>query len=157
MTIGSRKPTTVKRKSWDRYFLDIAQLVSERSTCLRRRVGAVLVRDKRILCTGYNGAAHGLPHCDEAGCLRDKLGIKPAERIEICRGIHAEQNALVQAAAFGINVSGAMLYCTHEPCITCAKMLLNARIREFVVSQPYPDKLARQMLRQAGVKVRRPR
>ena len=86
--------------------MDIAQLVSERSTCLRRKVGAVLVREKRILCTGYNGAAHGLQHCDEVGCLRDKLHIRPAERIEICRGIHAEQNALVQAAAFGISVSG---------------------------------------------------
>ncbi len=145
------------RKSWDHYFLDIAQLVSERSTCLRRKVGAVLVRDKRILCTGYNGAAHGLPHCDEVGCLREKLKIRPAERIEVCRGIHAEQNALVQAAAFGINVSGATLYCTHEPCITCAKMLLNARISEFVVSEPYPDRLARRMLAEAGVKVRRPR
>ena len=110
--------------------MDIAQLVSERSTCLRRKVGAVLVRERRILCTGYNGAARGLPHCDEAGCLREKLHIPSGERIEICRGIHAEQNALVQAAAFGINVSGATLYCTHEPCITCAKMLINAGVKE---------------------------
>ena len=147
----------MERKSWDRYFMDIAQLVSERSTCLRRKVGAVFVRDKRMLCTGYNGAAHGLPHCEEAGCIRDKLGIKPAERIEICRGIHAEQNALVQAATFGISVSGATLYCTHEPCITCTKMLLNAGITDFVVGAPYPDKLARRMLVQAKVKVRKPR
>ena len=144
------------RKSWDHYFMDIAQLVSERSTCLRRRVGAVLVRERRILCTGYNGAARGLPHCDEVGCLREKLHIPSGERIEICRGIHAEQNALVQAAAFGINVSGAMLYCTHEPCITCAKMLLNAGISEFVVEHPYPDELGRKMLAQARVKVRKP-
>jgi dCMP deaminase len=144
------------RKSWDRYFADIAQLVSERSTCLRRHVGAVLVRDKRILCTGYNGAARGLPHCDEAGCLRDKLGIPSAERIEICRGIHAEQNALVQAATFGINVSGAMLYCTHSPCVTCAKMLVNAGITEFVVAEPYPDGFAAELLAQAGVTVRKP-
>jgi dCMP deaminase len=136
--------------------MDIAQLVSERSTCLRRKVGAVLVRERRILCTGYNGAAHGLAHCDEVGCLREKLRIHPAERIEICRGIHAEQNALVQAAAFGINVSGATLYCTHEPCITCAKMLLNARIKEFVVKQQYPDELGRKMLAEAQVKVRKP-
>jgi dCMP deaminase len=147
----------VKRKSWDRYFLDIARLVSERSTCLRRKVGAVLVRDKRILCTGYNGAAHGLPHCDEAGCIREKLGIRPAERIEVCRGIHAEQNALVQAATFGVSVAGAMLYCTHEPCITCAKMLVNAGVRDFVVGAAYPDKLARAMLAQAKVRVRMPR
>ena len=146
----------MERKSWDRYFLDIARLVSERSTCLRRKVGAVLVRDKRILSTGYNGAARGLAHCDEVGCLREKRGIPPAERIEICRGIHAEQNALVQAAAFGINVSGATLYCTHEPCITCAKMLMNAGTAEFVVGEPYPDELARQLLSEAGIKVRGP-
>jgi len=146
----------MQRKSWDRYFADIAQLVSERSTCLRRKVGAVLVREKRMLCTGYNGAAHGLAHCSEVGCLREKRGIPAAERIEICRGIHAEQNALVQAAAFGISVSGATLYCTHEPCITCAKMLMNAGIREFVVSEPYPDELARQLLAEAGITVRRP-
>ena len=146
----------MERKSWDRYFLDIAQLVSERSTCLRRKVGAVLVREKRILCTGYNGAAKGLAHCDEVGCLREQQGIPSAERIEICRGIHAEQNALVQAAAFGINVSGATLYCTHEPCITCAKMLMNAGTREFVVSEQYPDDLARRLLAESGIVVRRP-
>ena len=142
------------RKSWDRYFIDIARLVSERSTCQRRKVGAVLVRDKRILCTGYNGAPSGMPHCDESGCLRTDLGIPSGERIEICRGIHAEQNALVQAAAFGISVTGGTLYCTHEPCITCGKMLLNAGIREFVVAEPYPDEFGRRLLTEAGVKVR---
>lgn len=142
------------RKSWDEYFMGIARLVSERSTCLRRHVGAVLVRDRRILCTGYNGAPAGMKHCDEVGCLREKLGIKSGERIEICRGVHAEQNALVQAAAFGTKVSGATLYCTHEPCITCVKMLVNAGIREFVVAEPYPDELARTMLSEAGVNVR---
>lgn len=134
--------------------MDIARLVSERSTCRRRRVGAVLVRDKRILCTGYNGAPAGMTHCDEAGCLREELGIPSGERIEICRGIHAEQNALVQAAAFGINVSGGTLYCTHEPCITCGKMLLNAGIREFVVAERYPDEFGRRLLTEAGVQVR---
>ncbi len=143
-----------ERKSWDRYFMDICRLVSERSTCLRRHVGAVLVRDKRILCTGYNGAAAGMRHCDEAGCLRDKAGIPAGERIEVCRGIHAEQNALVQAASFGISVKGSMLYCTHEPCITCSKMLLNAGISEFVVAARYPDNFGRRLLREAGVKVR---
>lgn len=142
------------RKSWDHYFMDIARLVSERSTCRRRLVGAVLVRDKRVLCTGYNGAPAGIPHCDEAGCLREKLSIPSGERIEICRGIHAEQNALVQAAAFGISVSGATLYCTHEPCITCGKMLLNAGIREFVVAESYADVFGRQLLAEAGVTVR---
>ncbi len=134
--------------------MDIARLVGERSTCLRRHVGAVLVRDKRILCTGYNGAPSGMKHCLDVGCLREKLGIPAAERIEVCRGIHAEQNALVQAAAFGISVSGATLYCTHEPCVTCAKMLINASIRKFVVAEPYPDELGRQMLKEAGVEVK---
>lgn len=144
----------MKRKSWDRYFMDICRLVSERSTCLRRQVGAVLVRDKRILCTGYNGVPHGLAHCSEAGCLREQMSIPSGERIEICRGIHAEQNALVQAASFGVNASGATLYCTHEPCITCAKMLVNAGIREFVVAEPYPDDFGRKLLSEAGLKVR---
>ncbi|MEO0073556.1 MAG: cytidine/deoxycytidylate deaminase family protein [candidate division WOR-3 bacterium] len=149
------KKVLVRRKSWDEYFMAIASLVSERSTCLRRAVGAVLVRDRRLLCTGYNGAPHGLAHCDEVGCLRERLMIPAGERIEVCRGIHAEQNALVQAAAFGIAVAGATLYCTHHPCITCTKMLLNAGIREFVVAATYPDGLARQVLREAGVRVRR--
>jgi dCMP deaminase len=140
--------------SWDEYFLRIAGLVAERSTCRRRKVGAVLVRDKRILATGYNGAPHGLPHCDEAGCLREAMKIKPSERIEICRGIHAEQNAIVQAAMFGINASGAKLYCTHEPCITCTKILINSGVQEICVSQRYPDKLAQKMLREAGIRVR---
>lgn len=143
------------RKTWDEYFIAIAKLVSERSTCLRRKVGAILVRDKRILCTGYNGAPHGLPHCAQVGCLRDKLKIPEGERIEICRGIHAEQNALVQAAAFGINVSGATLYCTHSPCITCSKMLINAGIREFVIANEYPDDFARSIWDEAGVVVRK--
>jgi dCMP deaminase len=142
------------RKSWDDYFMAIARLVAERSTCLRRHVGAVLVREKRVLCTGYNGAPAGMKHCSDVGCLRGELGIPAGERIEICRGIHAEQNALVQAAAFGINVAGATLYCTHEPCVTCGKMLLNARIREFVVGESYPDEFGRRLLREAGVDVR---
>ncbi|UCG43041.1 MAG: cytidine/deoxycytidylate deaminase family protein [candidate division WOR-3 bacterium] len=143
-----------KRKSWDEYFLDIAKLVTERSTCLRRHVGAVLVRDKRILCTGYNGAPAGMRHCLELGCLRERLNIPAGERIEVCRGIHAEQNALVQAATFGVSVSGATLYCTHEPCITCAKMLVNARVRSFVVRERYPDEFGREFLKEAGVEVR---
>lgn len=146
----TRKTDVSKRKSWDIYFMDIARLVAERSTCLRRQVGAVLVRDRRILCTGYNGPPHGVPHCDSVGCLRARLKLAAGERIEICRGIHAEQNALVQAAAFGISVRGATLYCTHEPCITCTKMLLNAGIGLFVVAEAYPDSLRERMLREAG-------
>jgi dCMP deaminase len=142
-----------KRLDWDDYFLKIAQTVAERSTCLRRKVGAVLVRDKRILATGYNGAPRGLTHCAEIGCLRKKLKIKPGERIEICRGIHAEQNVLVQAAFFGIPVEGATLYTTHSPCISCAKLLINAGVKEIVIRRNYPDKLARLLLKEAGVKI----
>ena len=143
----------MERISWDEYFLKIAGLVAERSTCLRRQVGAVLVRDKRILATGYNGVPHGVKHCDEVGCIRQKKGMKSGTHIEVCRGIHAEQNAIVQAATSGVNISGSLLYCTHEPCITCTKILINSGIREFRVSEPYPDAFARKMLKEAGVKV----
>ncbi len=148
----SQNPTS-KRLSWDEYFMKIAEMVSERATCLRRKVGAILVKDKRILATGYNGAPSGLRHCSETGCLRDKLRLKPGERIELCRGLHAEQNALVQAAAFGINVSDSTIYSTCEPCITCAKMLINAKVKRICVKQPYPDKLARRMLKEAKIKI----
>lgn len=144
---------TDKRISWDKYFLKIAQTVSERSTCLRRKVGAVLVSDKRILATGYNGAPKGLIHCAQIGCLRHTLHIKPSQRIEICRGIHAEQNALVQASFFGIPVAGATLYATHSPCITCAKMLINAGIKRIVTRNSYPDKLAKKIFAEANIKV----
>jgi len=142
------------RISWDAYFMKIAELVAERSTCLRRKVGAVLVSDRRILATGYNGAPKGLAHCAEVGCLREKLRIKPGERIEICRGVHAEQNALVQAASFGIKVSGAFLYCTHQPCITCTKLLINAGITKIYVKNPYPDILTNEMLKEAGIEIK---
>lgn len=117
-------------------------------------MGAVLVKDKRILTTGYNGAPRDLAHCLKIGCLRDKLKISSGERIEICRGVHAEQNTLVQAALFGINVDGATIYCTNQPCITCAKMLINAGIKEIFIKNSYPDKLARSMLREAGIRVK---
>jgi len=142
-----------KRLSWDEYFLKIADTVAERSTCLRRKVGAVLVSEKRILSTGYNGAPKGLAHCEDVGCLRQKMKIKPAERIEICRGTHAEQNALVQAAYFGLPVAGATLYATHFPCITCAKMLINAGVKKIVAKNFYPDKLAEEMIKEAMVMV----
>lgn len=128
-------------------------MVAKRATCLRRRVGAVLVKDKRILATGYNGAPSGLKHCIEIGCLRDKLKIPSGERHELCRGIHAEQNVLVQAALHGIGVRGSTLYATNQPCVICAKMLINAGIRQIVVAGGYPDKLARQFLKEAKVKV----
>jgi len=144
-----------KRPSWDEYFLEVAKLVSKRSTCLRRSVGAVLVKDKRILATGYNGAPRGLKHCIEIGCLRQKLKIPSGERHELCRALHAEQNALIQASLYGISVKGSSLYATNQPCVICAKMLINAGIKEIVISQGYPDKMAMEFLKQAKIKVRK--
>jgi len=144
-----------KRPSWDEYFLEMAQLVAKRSTCLRRSVGAVLVRDKRILATGYNGAPSGLEHCFEVGCLRLKLKVPSGERHELCRALHAEQNALIQASLHGISVKGATLYATTQPCVICAKMLINAGIKEIVITEGYPDKMAMDFLRQAKIKVRK--
>jgi dCMP deaminase len=118
---------------------------------MRRQVGAILVMDKHILCTGYNGTPAGLPHCDEVGCLREQNNVPSGERAELCRGIHAEQNAIIQAAVHGVRVPGSTLYCTTQPCILCAKMLINAGIVRIVYEGPYPDELARDMLAEAGV------
>jgi dCMP deaminase len=142
-----------ERPAWDDYFMAIANLVATRSTCLRRRVGAVLVKDKRILTTGYNGAPRGMKHCSEIGCIREAAGIPPGERHELCRGIHAEQNAIVQGAAFGVSIQGATLYCTHFPCILCTKMLINAGIARLVIHEAYPDDLSREMLKEARIEV----
>jgi dCMP deaminase len=143
-----------KRPSWDEYFLEMAKLVAKRSTCLRRCVGAVLVKDKRILATGYNGAPRGLKHCDEKGCLRDRLKIPSGERHELCRALHAEQNALIQASLYGISTQGSTVYATCQPCVICAKMLINAGIKEIVIADGYPDKMALEFLRQAKIKIR---
>jgi dCMP deaminase len=143
---------TDKRPSWDEYFAKISRQVAERSTCLRRKVGAVLVRDKRILATGYNGAPSGVKHCIEVGCLRESRGIASGERHELCRGLHAEQNAIIQAALYGIAIEGASIYCTHQPCVLCAKMLVNAGIREIFFLEGYPDELSEGLLNEAGVK-----
>ena len=142
------------RPSWDEYFMGITDLVSRRSTCLRRSVGALLVKDKRILATGYNGPPAGLPHCDElGGCLRDRLGVPSGERHEVSRAIHAEQNAIIQAATSGVNIQGATLYSTHHPCVLCTKMVINAGIKRIVVRKGYPDELSRQILKEAKLKV----
>ena len=133
----------------------IAGMVAKRSTCLRRSVGAVLVKDKRILATGYNGAPAGLRHCEETGCLRKDASIPSGERHELCRGLHAEQNAIIQAAYHGITICGSTLYCTNKPCVICSKMLINAGIKEIIFEAGYDDPLADQMLTEAGVKVRR--
>ncbi|HPC01706.1 MAG TPA: dCMP deaminase family protein [Syntrophales bacterium] len=141
------------RPEWDRYFMDIAELVATRSTCLRRRVGAVLVRERRILATGYNGAPTGLRHCLEIGCLREQQGVPSGERHELCRGLHAEQNAIIQAALHGVSVKGAHLYCTNHPCVICAKMIINAGIRAVIIADGYGDALAEEILKEARVAV----
>ena len=141
-----------ERPSWDEYFSRIAVEVSKRSTCLRRRVGAILVLDKRILATGYNGAPRGLRHCLEAGCLREKHGVPSGERHELCRGLHAEMNVLIQAASHGIRVEGATLYSTSFPCSLCAKMIINGGIRRAVAQSDYADPLAKELLAEAKVK-----
>lgn len=139
------------RPGWDAYFMDIVDLVSRRSTCLRRAVGAGLVRDKRILATGYNGAPSKLQHCLEIGCLRDQLHVPSGERHELCRGLHAEQNAIIQAALHGVSAKGSTLYCTHHPCVICAKMIINAGVARIVIRDSYSDQLAADMLREAGI------
>lgn len=143
------------RPQWDDYFMSMASLVSERSTCLRLQVGAVLVKDRRILATGYNGAPKGLTHCGELGCLREKLKVPEGERHEICRGVHAEQNAIIQCAVFGASSSGATLYTTHFPCNICAKIIINAEIAEIVYDQDYPDEQSKKLLEEAGIKLRK--
>ena len=145
----------VERISWDEYFLEISRLVSKRSTCLRRRVGALLVKDKRILSTGYNGTPKGLKHCLEIGCIREELSIPSGERHELCRGLHAEQNALLQASLHGVSVKDSILYCTNQPCIICAKMLINSGVKEVVIADGYPDKMSMDFFKQAGILVRK--
>ncbi|SPD76210.1 Cytidine and deoxycytidylate deaminase zinc-binding region [uncultured Desulfobacterium sp.] len=139
------------RPSWSEYFMSITKMVAKRSTCLRRQVGAVLVKDRRILATGYNGAPAGLRHCEEVGCLRQDNSIPSGERHELCRGLHAEQNAIIQAAYHGIAISGSTLYCTNKPCVICSKMLINAGIKKIVYEEGYNDALADQMLNEAGI------
>jgi dCMP deaminase len=139
------------RPSWDDYFMSIAELVAERATCLRRGVGAVLVRDKRLISTGYNGAPSGISHCLEVGCLRQQQNIPSGERHELCRGLHAEQNAIIQAALYGVSVEGATLYCTNLPCAICTKMLINSRIVAIYYKEGYADSLSSLMLSEAGI------
>jgi dCMP deaminase len=141
------------RPSWDEYFVEMARVIASRSTCLRRHVGALLVRDKRVLATGYNGAPAGLPHCEEVGCRREELGVASGQRSELCRGLHAEQNAIIQGALHGVSVRGATLYCTTQPCVICAKMLINAGIKRIVYEGEYADQLSLEMLQQAGVEL----
>jgi dCMP deaminase len=146
---------TLDRPSWNDYFMGIADLVAGRATCIRRKVGAVLVKDRRILCSGYNGAPAGLPHCKETGCLRRQLNVPSGVKHELCRGVHAEQNVIIQAAYHGVAVAGATLYCTHQPCSICAKMLINAGIQEIYFRDGYDDPLAMDMFDRAEVTLTR--
>ena len=140
-----------QRPSWDTYFMNITALVAQRSTYTRRAVGAIIVKDKRILSTGYNGAPTGIRHCLEVGCLRESLQVPSGERHELCRGIHAEQNAIIQAAYHGVSVKNAVLYCTNQPCAICAKMIINAGIKKIYYQSGYTDALAQEMLTEAGI------
>ncbi len=143
--------TKLTRPDTDEYFLKIASVVAERATCHRHNMGAIAVRDKHILTTGYNGAPAGLKDCLELGCLRDELGIPSGTRQEICRAIHAEQNVIIQAALHGVTLEGSTIYCTHTPCVLCAKMLVNARIKRFVSFREYSDSSFKEMFKEAGI------
>ncbi len=147
--LGSCPPD---RPSWNEYFTAIVREVASRSTCRRRQVGAVIVKDKRILATGYNGAPTGLAHCLDVGCLRDESEVGSGERHELCRGLHAEQNAIIQAALHGVSIQGAAIYTTNQPCTLCAKMIINSGLRRIFFIDPYPDELAVQLLEEAQVK-----
>lgn len=154
-TFAPVPPSRITRPSWDEYFFQIAEQVASRSTCLRRQVGSVLVKDKRILATGYNGAPKGIGHCIEIGCLRQEMNVPSGERHELCRALHAEQNAIIQAALHGVKIEGSTLYCTHQPCSLCAKMIINAGIVEVYFDEGYPDELAAGFFDEAGIRLHR--
>ncbi|MDD1769871.1 MAG: cytidine/deoxycytidylate deaminase family protein [Methanomassiliicoccales archaeon] len=145
----------MNRPDNDTYFMRMAELVSTRSTCLRRQVGAVVVKEKRVLTTGYNGAPKGLRHCEEVGCVREQNQVESGTRHELCRGVHAEQNAVIQAAYFGVSIKDASIYTTNFPCVLCAKIIINAGIREVVFKDEYVDELSHSILKESGVTVRR--
>ncbi len=143
-----------KRPTVDEYFMEIAEVVAKRSTCLRNHVGAVIVRDKRILSTGYNGAPRNLEHCLDIGCMREQQNIASGTRHEMCRAVHAEQNAIIQSALHGVSIEDATLYCTHQPCVLCAKMIINSKIKRVVFANNYPDTEALRFFESAGVEVK---
>ena len=141
------------RPTWDDYFMEMAELAATRSTCLRRNVGAVIVKDRHAIATGYNGAPSGVKHCDEiGGCLRQQLNVPSGQRHEICRALHAEQNAIIQAAKMGNSIEGATIYVTHQPCAICAKMIINSGIKRIIIKEAYPDEMAEKILEEAGIK-----
>ncbi|MCL5780992.1 MAG: cytidine/deoxycytidylate deaminase family protein [Firmicutes bacterium] len=141
------------RPSWDKYFMEITRVVATRSTCLRRKVGAAIVKDNRILATGYNGAPAGLTHCLEIGCLREQMGIPSGQRHELCRALHAEQNAIIQAAVHGTAIQGSIIYVTNQPCVMCCKMIVNAGIKKVIFAGDYPDELSLKIFKEAKVEL----
>ena len=143
----------MNRPSWDDYFMEMTKLTATRSSCLRRHVGAVLVKDTRVIATGYNGAPAGVTHCEVTGCLRQKLNVPSGERHELCRGLHAEQNAIIQAALYGVSTEGATLYCTTKPCSICTKMIINAKITKIVYEEYYEDSLADELLNDTDIRI----
>ena len=143
----------MKRPSWEEYFIELTGIIAKRSTCMRRHVGALIVKDKRILSTGYNGGPSGLKHCEEVGCLREKMHVPSGEKHELCRGLHAEQNAIIQAAVHGVSIAGGTLYCTHQPCAICMKMLINAGIIEVFYVDGYPDELSQNFINESNITV----
>ncbi len=145
--------TAMERPAWAEYFMAITRLVAKRSTCLRRSVGAILIKEKRILATGYNGAPAGVKHCEEVGCLRENSSIPSGTRHELCRGLHAEQNVIIQAAYHGISIRDATLYCTNKPCVICSKMIINAGIKKIYYEEGYDDALSEQLFSEAGVEL----
>lgn len=150
----SDKKDIVPMSKWDKRFIQMSKLVATWSTCVRRQVGSVIVKDKRIIATGYNGAPAGVTSCLEKGyCIRDKLNIASGTRAEVCYATHAEQNALVQAAKLGISVDGATIYVTHRPCVICTKLLINAGIKRVVYLHDYPDEFSVEILKEAEIKL----
>ncbi len=143
----------MSRPSWDEYFLKITQDVSERATCVKRQVGAIIVKNNRILSTGYNGAPKGFDHCSDKTCIRKQMGLPSGQRHELCRGLHAEQNAIIQAALHGVSIDGGTLYCNYQPCAICVKMIINAGIKKLVYSGGYPDELAEEMMKSSKLEV----
>ena len=143
----------MSRPDWPEYFMDITKLAANRSTCLRRKVGAVLVKDKRILATGYNGSPSGVSHCEEVGCLRESMDVPSGQRHELCRGLHAEQNVIIQAASHGIPIKGSVLYCTNKPCVICTKMIINAGITKIYYDEGYDDPLSEEMFAECNIEL----
>ena len=144
----------MERPTWDEYFMEMAELTAKRSTCMRRHVGAVIVKDRHAIATGYNGAPRGIMHCEErGGCIRQQLNVPSGQRHELCMALHAEQNAIIQAATLGQSIEGGTIYITHQPCAICSKMIINSGINRIVVNEGYPDDLALEFLDEAGLKV----